>query len=274
LLFERKHAVQRCDLEVAKLTEVQQAREKTLKNLQQLLAVDAALRSDVVSAETEARIALKNVEQARLGLEQAKAAEQHVMVNAAKDDAGFEATRLALKVQQTKLKQAQEQRNAAELEARKTELETAKKQASAELAAAQSAVERARPKAQPVELHAEEDGIVRSDPLNENTVAPDGSILLLVSALRDPWVEAYVDPAFAPDIQRNPPVTIFPPDDSAPITASVKFEHGTVVSVPAALHDLMPRLQRALSFNIELPANTTLLPGAAVRITIKRTLRE
>ena len=236
--MKRKTDYELAQLETLKLKEFQGQKQKRLAKLKKLFELDAAIQSDIDSAENEVQLAKRNYQQAVVAEKLAKS-------RALPSES-------ALKMAQYQLESIRKSptTSSADLEQAKFQLDLSKN------------------KLEPIIISSLFNGLVLElDVVNGSTVRAGQEIASVIQT-DEVWVDVYIPSRQYDLLQEGEEAEIFIPGSADPIIGIVSEKLGAVVRPPEILRDDLPRETTTLYARIDLPEGTDLLPGLEVRVII------
>lgn len=239
---ERKeHAVNSAIVQVGKNEDIVEARRRHHAKMEDLRSLEAAVASDVEAAATALAAAQRDLEQALLDLDSARA---RTMPSQAAYDKALIDLELAVK--------------------------TAGDTSALHLDKAQFELSVASRERQAMTFRAPEDGVVLEVAATEGSLVAANELIATVAAATPVWVDAFVRPKKAHSIKEGDGVLIFVAGNPEPVPGYVAAETGTSVRVPEVLRYKLPRMNTAVYVHVGVDDAhaSKLLPGSEVRVVI------
>lgn len=233
---KQAHAIALAEEEVRKLEAFHAAKVQRWTQYTDLLAMDAAVQSDVDGAALEMQLAEHNLAQARIDERLARERPQP-------SEALLQQARLALE--------------------RETSVDADPALA---LNLARFKLELASGQREPVSFRAPYDGVVTETNASSGTRVNTGRAIVSLAATSGVWVDAYIPSKRALGVAPGQAVQVYVPGVDTPIAGTVAVESGTAVRVPEILRSHMPRVETAAYSRVHTPPAPGLYPGTVVRV--------
>lgn len=226
-------------LETLKLKEFLDQKIKRLNKLKELFSLDAAIQSDIDTAENEVQLARRSHQQAQVT---------------------------------EKLTKSRSLTSESQLEVAKLQLDAAKKAPvvnTADLERAKFELDMSRDKQMPVDLVAVFEGLVLELEVTNGSYVKEGEVIGSMVQTDDVWIDAFIPSHQYDLIEEGSQAKVYIPGATDPIIGTISEKLGAVVRPPEILQDDLPRQTTTLYARIELPEGVSLLPGLEVRIVVE-----
>lgn len=259
---ERRYQLEQARIEVEKLTRFHEDKKARYEHARTLLAMDAAVISDVELARSAMELAGYNLDQARVALALAEARANPYQDQLERAQADLETSRQAASEIDFLIEKA------------RAELEFARQDfARAELGVEQGKIEVsiAEGEAQAIEYRALFDGVVTEVGASQGSVITPDELLVTIADLSQKWIDVYVPAKHSMWVAVGSEALLHIPGVRRPVQGVISGGGGAIVQTPPSIRDYAPKMPRSLYTRVDLESRIPLLPGNVVRVVIPRT---
>jgi multidrug resistance efflux pump len=124
----------------------------------------------------------------------------------------------------------------------------------------------------PVSVRALFDGIVTDVGAVKNSLVEEGRFIVTVAETEQFWIDAYITPLDARDVEQGGEARIYLPGSREPIIGTIEHEARAASNIPRTLRSRLPEMEIGIYLRISLSGDIQdiIMPGTPVRIVIPR----
>jgi len=258
----RKSDIMRNQIEVQKLEDFLNNKQERVKQIEKLIAMDAAVTDQLNVARHEVRLAQHNLDQARVDLAQAKQASDTADPT--------ERRRLESQLQLAQVKANPYEQLLAQaridLKVAKQTMERVEQNPDIDLGIGN--VTTPPSELPPLNIYAAFDGIITRVQGSAGSLVGSQSTILTASQTDDTWIRVYIRPDHAARLTEGKTIRLYLPGQTKPITGQITQSGGALVQTPDVLQPHLSHQPLSIMTKAKLNTKDNLPTGSVLKIVM------